>query len=56
MDDPPAALRHLFNRFLGQLWHCLQTRETRYVGDFVKRQVKAAPTNSRGGFPFWLAW
>ena len=27
-DRHAAALRHLFNRFLGQLWHCLQTRQT----------------------------
>jgi hypothetical protein len=24
-DRHPAALRHLFNRMLGQLYHCLQT-------------------------------
>lgn len=24
-DGHPAALRHLFNRFLGQLFHCLHT-------------------------------
>src|SRR3954447_23666998 len=24
-DGPPAALRHLFNRMLGQLHHCLRT-------------------------------
>jgi hypothetical protein len=27
-DKHPAALRHLFNRMLGQLHHCLQTRQT----------------------------
>jgi transposase len=27
-DRHAAALRHLYNRFLGQLWHCLQTRQT----------------------------
>jgi transposase len=27
-DGHPAALRHLFNRMLGQLHHCLQTRQT----------------------------
>ncbi|HVQ53343.1 MAG TPA: IS110 family transposase [Mycobacterium sp.] len=27
-DRHAAALRHLFNRFLGQLWHCLQTEQT----------------------------
>ncbi|GAA3952707.1 IS110 family transposase [Actinomadura viridis] len=27
-DRHPAALRHLFNRMLGQLHHCLQTRQT----------------------------
>jgi transposase len=27
-DQHPAALRHLFNRMLGQLYHCLQTRQT----------------------------
>ncbi|MEU4769346.1 IS110 family transposase [Actinosynnema sp. NPDC023794] len=27
-DRHAAALRHLFNRFLGQLHHCLQTRQT----------------------------
>jgi hypothetical protein len=27
-DRHAAALRHLFNRFLGQLWYCLQTRQT----------------------------
>jgi hypothetical protein len=27
-DRHPAALRHLFNRILGQLHHCLQTRQT----------------------------
>lgn len=26
-DGHPAALRHLFNRMLGQLHHCLQTRQ-----------------------------
>lgn len=26
-DGHPAALRHLFNRMLGQLFHCLQTRQ-----------------------------
>jgi transposase len=27
-DRHAAALRHLFNRMLGQLYHCLQTRQT----------------------------
>jgi transposase len=27
-DGHPAALRHLFNRMLGQLYHCLQTGQT----------------------------
>ena len=27
-DGHPAALRHLFNRLLGQLHHCLQTGQT----------------------------
>ena len=27
-DSHPAALRHLFNRMLGQLYHCLQTGQT----------------------------
>lgn len=27
-DRHAAALRHLFNRFLGQLWHCLHTGQT----------------------------
>ena len=27
-DVHPAALRHLFNRMLGQLHHCLQTGQT----------------------------
>lgn len=27
-DGHPAALRHLFNRLLGQLHHCLRTRQT----------------------------
>lgn len=27
-DRHPAALRHLFNRMLGQLYHCLQANET----------------------------
>lgn len=27
-DRHPAALRHLFNRMLGQLFHCLQTGQT----------------------------
>ncbi len=27
-DRHAAALRHLFNRFLGQLYHCLQTGQT----------------------------
>jgi hypothetical protein len=27
-DRHAAALRHLFNRVLGQLYHCLQTRQT----------------------------
>jgi transposase len=27
-DQHAAALRHLFNRMLGQLYHCLQTRQT----------------------------
>jgi transposase len=27
-DGHPAALRHLFNRMLGQLHHCLQTGQT----------------------------
>lgn len=27
-DRHAAALGHLFNRFLGQLWHCLQTEQT----------------------------
>jgi transposase len=27
-DGHPAALRHLFNRMLGQLHHCLHTRQT----------------------------
>jgi hypothetical protein len=27
-DKHPAAMRHLFNRFLGQLYHCLQTGQT----------------------------
>jgi type II secretory pathway component PulJ len=27
-DGHPAALRHLFNRFLGQLFHCLHTNQT----------------------------
>ncbi|MEV5721949.1 hypothetical protein AB0L41_49575 [Amycolatopsis mediterranei] len=27
-DRHAAALRHLFNRFLGQLHHCLQTGQT----------------------------
>jgi transposase len=27
-DQHPAALRHLFNRMLGQLYHCLQTGQT----------------------------
>jgi transposase len=27
-DKHPAALRHLFNRMLGQLHHCLQTGQT----------------------------
>jgi transposase len=27
-DGHPAALRHLFNRMLGQLHHCLRTRQT----------------------------
>ena len=27
-DGHPAALRHLFNRMLGQLHHCLATRQT----------------------------
>jgi transposase len=27
-DRHPAALRHLFNRMLGQLYHCLQTGQT----------------------------
>lgn len=26
-DRHAAALRNVFNRFLGQLWHCLQTRQ-----------------------------
>ena len=27
-DRHPAALRHLYNRMLGQLYHCLQTNQT----------------------------
>lgn len=27
-DRHAAALRHLFNKMLGQLYHCLQTRQT----------------------------
>ena len=27
-DSHPAALRHLYNRTLGQLYHCLQTGQT----------------------------
>ena len=27
-DRHGAALRNLFNRMLGQLYHCLQTRQT----------------------------
>jgi hypothetical protein len=27
-DRHPAALRHLYNRMLGQLYHCLQTGQT----------------------------
>jgi transposase len=39
-DGHPAALRHLYNRMLGQLHHCLQTRQTY---DPIKAFPHAAP-------------
>ena len=43
-DGHPAALRHLFNRMLGQLHHCLATRQT-------YDPVKAFPRASAGAIP-----
>jgi transposase len=39
-DGHPAALRHLFNRMLGQLHHCLRTRQ---AYDPVKAYPHAKP-------------
>ena len=42
-DGHPAALRHLFNRMLGQLHHCLQTRQNY---DPIKAFPNAALTDT----------
>ena len=42
-DGHPAALRHLFNRMLGQLHHCLQTRQNY---DPIKAFPHATPTDA----------
>lgn len=43
-DRHPAALRHLFNRMLGQLHHCLQTGQTY---DPIKAFPHATPTDAQ---------
>ena len=43
-DGHPAALRHLFNRMLGQLHHCLQTGQTY---DPAKAFPHATPTHAQ---------
>jgi transposase len=47
-DGHPAALRHLFNRMLGQLHHCLQTGQ-RY--DPVRAFPHATPTHDAPAAP-----
>jgi transposase len=42
-DGHPAALRHLFNRMLGQLHHCLTTGQTY---DPIKAFPHATPTDA----------
>ncbi|GAA2639067.1 IS110 family transposase [Actinomadura fulvescens] len=42
-DRHPSALRHLFNRMLGQLFHCLQTGQTYDISKaFTCTQIAAA--------------
>jgi transposase len=47
-DGHPAALRHLFNRMLGQLYHCLATGQTY---DPAKAFPHAAPTPTEPAEP-----
>src|SRR5205085_10983859 len=47
-DGHPAALRHLFNRMLGQLHHCLATGQTY---DPAKAFPHAAPTPAEPAEP-----
>ena len=47
-DGHPAALRHLFNRMLGQLHHCLLTRQTY---DTAKAFGHAPANHTTGGAP-----
>ncbi|MGH8776749.1 MAG: IS110 family transposase [Jiangellaceae bacterium] len=47
-DGHPAALRHLFNRMLGQLHHCLTTGQTY---DPIKAFPHAAPTRCEPAAP-----
>jgi hypothetical protein len=44
-DGHPAALRHLFNRMLGQLHHCLQTRQTYNPLKAFPHATAASPDN-----------
>ena len=46
-DGHPAALRHLFNRMLGQLHHCLQTGQTYDPGKAFPHPAAAAAEQAR---------
>ncbi|MEU8310715.1 IS110 family transposase [Actinomadura sp. NPDC048955] len=41
-DKHPGALRHLFNRMLGQLFHCLHTGQTYDAGNAFTRALPTA--------------
>jgi hypothetical protein len=47
-DRHPAALRHLFNRMLGQLYHCLQTGQHYHPHKAFPGQIHPAETADVG--------
>jgi transposase len=45
-DRHPAALRHLFNRMLGQLYHCLRTGQTYDPDKAFPARISAVPNTA----------
>ena len=50
-DRHAAALRNLYNRQLGWLYHCLQTRQTYDPAKAFPESAAAAPRTCRGLTP-----